>query len=254
MRLRTEGLSWDLDGRRIVDGVELAVDIGEVVGLIGPNGSGKSSLLRLLAGLRRPTSGDVLLDGRSLASLSRRQAARRIAFVEQAAVTDQNPTVAEVVELGRTPHRRSWAGASSRDRAVLERVARQTEIEPLLNTPYGRLSGGERQRVQIARGFAQEPEVMILDEPTNHLDIKYQLSLLGLVRALVRDTSAAAIVALHDLNLAAMYCDRIIVLRDGAVTEAGPPAHTITESMLSEVFGVRSRVRHDDGVYVRLSE
>ena len=223
MILQARDLGWDVGRRTVLDGVDMSVSHGEVVGLIGPNGSGKSSLLRLLAGLRRPSRGGVRLDGVDLRSVTRRDAARRIAFVEQTAVTDQNPTVADVLDLGRTPHRRSWSAGSSRDRRVIDKVASETDIEALLGERYGSLSGGERQRVQIARAFVQEPEVMILDEPTNHLDVKYQLSLLDLVATHVRRTSAAAVVALHDLNLAATYCDRIVVHPHGFVVDDAPP-------------------------------
>ena len=252
MTLQTVGLGWDAGGRTIVDDVDVAFEPGEVVGLIGPNGSGKSSLLRLLTGIRRPTRGRVLLDGEDVCAMSRRRVAQRMAFVEQAAVTDQNPTVADVLELGRTPHRGLWAAGSARDRDVIAAVARETEIDGMLDASYRLLSGGERQRVQIARGFVQEPEVLILDEPTNHLDIKYQLSLLDLVVSRVRGSDVTAVIALHDLNLAAMYCDRVVVLTKGGVVADGPPAEVVTEGTIASVFGVRADVGDDDGVWVRV--
>ncbi|MGO3326423.1 ABC transporter ATP-binding protein [Gordonia sp. (in: high G+C Gram-positive bacteria)] len=252
MILRAEGVGWAVGGKTILHDIDLAVSTGEVVGLIGPNGSGKTSLLRLLAGLRRPSRGAVSLGDTRLDDLPRRTIAQRVAFVEQAAVTDQNPTVADVLELGRTPHRRTWAIGSARDRKIIETVARETEIYQMLGERYGSLSGGERQRVQIARAFVQEPQTMILDEPTNHLDIKYQLSLLELVSAHVRDTDASAVIALHDLNLATMFCDRIVVLAGGRVVGEGAPADTITESIIADVFGVRARIVDDGGVWVRV--
>lgn len=252
MILQAEGIGWAVGSKAILHDIDLAVSAGEVVGLIGPNGSGKTSLLRLLAGLRRPSRGTVSLAGSRLDDLPRRTIAQRVAFVEQAAVTDQNPTVADVLELGRTPHRRTWAFGSARDRKIIETVAQETEIDEMLGERYGALSGGERQRVQIARAFVQEPEVMILDEPTNHLDIKYQLSLLELVSTHVRDTDASAVIALHDLNLATMFCDRIVVLAGGRVVGEGAPADTITEKILDEVFGVQARIVDDDGVWVRV--
>ncbi|GAA4677911.1 ABC transporter ATP-binding protein [Gordonia humi] len=252
MILRADGVGWSAGRRTILSDVDLRVSPGEVVGLIGPNGSGKSSLLRLLAGLRRPATGTVFLDGTAIGSLPRRTVAQSVAFVEQAATTDQNPTVSDVLELGRTPHRRSWTVGSARDRKIIETVARETEIDGMLDEHYGSLSGGERQRVQIARAFVQEPQVMIFDEPTNHLDIKYQLSLMELVAAHVADTDASAIIALHDLNLATMFCDRIVVLSAGRVVGEGPPSQTITESMIGDVFGVQARIVDDDGVWVRV--
>lgn len=251
--LQAHDVGWDVGRRTILSGVDLAVSSGEIVGLIGPNGSGKSSLLRLLAGLRRPTRGTVSLDGVAIGAVPRRVVAQRIAFVEQAAVTDQNPTVLDVLELGRTPHRRSWAARSDRDVKIVETVAQDTEIDGMLGQQYNSLSGGERQRVQIARAFVQEPQIMLLDEPTNHLDVKYQLSLLELVATHVRRTGASAIIALHDLNLAGMFCDRVVVLADGRVTDEGTPSDTITAETIDAVFGVRARIIEDDGVWVRVS-
>ncbi|WOC13598.1 ABC transporter ATP-binding protein [Gordonia sp. MP11Mi] len=252
MMLQAQGVGWDIGGRTILEDIDLTVVPGEVVGLIGPNGSGKSSLLRLLAGLRKPSRGIVRLDETSIAKLRRRTVAQRVAFVEQTAATDQNPTVADVLELGRTPHRRTWAVGSAWDRQIVQTVARETEIDGMLDERYGSLSGGERQRVQIARAFVQEPEVMILDEPTNHLDIKYQLNLLELVSTHVQNTDASAIIAVHDLNLAAMFCDRIIVLAGGRVVGEGTPGDTITEKVIGDVFDVRARIVDDDGVWVRV--
>ncbi|MFM9378271.1 ABC transporter ATP-binding protein [Gordonia sp. VNK21] len=252
MSLHANGIGWDVGRRRIVDEVSLRAEPGTIIGLLGPNGSGKSSLLRVLAGLRPPARGTVLLDGTPLHSMSLRAVARRVAFVEQSVVTDQDPTVADVIDLGRTPHRRGWSGASAQDRRVLARVCEQTELTGLLTERYRTLSGGERQRVQIARAFAQEPTVMILDEPTNHLDIKYQLSLLELVTEHVRTAPAAAVIALHDLNLAAMFCDEVLVLEGGRVVAAGTPPATITAEAIDGVFGVHATVAEDDGLYVRL--
>lgn len=253
MIIRTCGVGWDIGGRTILHDIDVQVGAGEVVGLIGPNGSGKSSLLRLIAGLRAPTRGRVLLRADDLHRQSRREVARQVAFVEQAAVTDQNPTVRDVLELGRTPHRRAWAAGAKHDREVIARVARETELDGMLAHRYGSLSGGERQRVQIARGFVQEPRLLVLDEPTNHLDVKYQLSLLELVAGYVRRTAAGAVIAVHDMNLAAMYCDRIVVLSGGRVVAEGVPGETVTQETLARVFSVVADVSDDDaGRWVRL--
>ncbi len=254
MRIVAEGVGWGVGGETIVDGVSLSADAGETVGVLGPNGSGKSSLLRLLAGIRRPARGRVLLDETDLRGYSRRAVARRIALVEQAVTTDQNPTVRDVIDLGRVPHRSAWSGSSAGDDATLTRVARETDLEEHLERRYSTLSGGERQRVQIARAFAQEPDVMILDEPTNHLDIRHQLGLLVLVRRLVRDSSATAIMALHDLNLAAMFCDRLLILDSGRLAASGTPPEVVTAETIRSVFGVQATVTVDDaGIHVRLA-
>ncbi|GGP95954.1 ABC transporter ATP-binding protein [Streptomyces griseomycini] len=236
--LRAERVTRCADGRLILDGVGLVPRPGSTVGLLGPNGSGKSTLLRLLAGLLTPTAGIVTLDGTPLADLPRRTVARRLAVVEQQADTQVALTVLDVVRLGRVPHRRAFAPASADDeRAVRDALAR-TGLTDRADQPWHTLSGGERQRVQIARALAQEPRELLLDEPTNHLDIRHQLALLTLVAGLPLTT----VVALHDLNLAAMHCDRVVVLSGGRVVAAGPVGEVLTERLIADVYGVRAAV------------
>ncbi|MGW4733296.1 ABC transporter ATP-binding protein [Streptomyces shenzhenensis] len=241
--LRAERVARRADGRIIVDGVTLAPRPGETIGLLGPNGSGKSTLLRLLAGVLAPTAGVVTLDGRPLARVGRRATARRIATVEQHVHTQTELTVRDVVALGRIPHRRAWAAASADDaRAVTDALARAGLTERA-DQSWHTLSGGERQRAQIARALAQEPRELLLDEPTNHLDIQHQLDLLDLVAGLPVTT----VMALHDLNLAAMYCDRLLVLRDGRAVAEGTPATVLTPALIDRVYGVRAEVTQHPG-------
>ena len=242
----TEGLHADrvsrrTDGRLILDGVTLAPEPGSTVGLLGPNGSGKSTLLRLLAGLLAPTAGVVTLDGTPLAARPRREVARRLAVVEQQADTQVELTVHDVVRLGRVPHRRVWTPASPHDEQAVTAALERTRLTDRATQPWHTLSGGERQRVQIARALAQEPRELLLDEPTNHLDIHHQLDLLNLVTGLPVTT----VVALHDLNLAAMYCDRLVVLHEGRVRAAGTPEDVLTEQLIADVYGVRAEVGRD---------
>ena len=247
MSLDADGVTWSVRGRTIVRGVDLAAVPGEMTGILGPNGSGKSTLLRVLTGLVRPDDGVVRLDGEDIRGIPRRRFARRVAFVEQSVVTDQNPTVREVIELGRIPHRAAWAGPRDDDDAVT-RAAATTGLGSRLDQRYGTLSGGERQRVQIARALAQEPAVLVLDEPTNHLDIRHQLDLLRLVRG----TGATVITALHDLNLAAAYCDRLVILESGTLVASGAPHEVLTEELIRRVYGVHAEVSRDDrGVHIR---
>jgi len=229
------------DGRLILDGVVLAPETGSTVGLLGPNGSGKSTLLRLLAGLLAPTAGVVTLDGTPLAALPRREIARRLAVVEQQVDTQVELTALDVVRLGRIPHRRAWTPASAQDERAVRSALERTGLTDRADQPWHTLSGGERQRVQIARALAQEPRELLLDEPTNHLDIHHQLDLLDLVTALPVTT----VVALHDLNLAAMYCDQVVVLSTGRVVAAGTPGAVLTESLIAEVYGVRAAVTEE---------
>lgn len=243
MSLTAQRVSWAVRNKLIVDGVDIAVATGSTVGLLGPNGSGKSSLLRLLAGLRPCSSGVVRLDDSDVATMSRRSLARRLAVVDQEATTDQDPTVRDVVELGRLPHRTAWSPTTARDNLAVESAAATTGVANLFERRYSTLSGGERQRVQIARALAQEPTELLLDEPTNHLDIRHQLELLELVAA----TDTTTVMALHDLNLAATYCQELVVLHHGRVHIAGPPAAVLTPAVIAEVYEVEAIVELENG-------
>ncbi|WP_030377080.1 MULTISPECIES: ABC transporter ATP-binding protein [unclassified Streptomyces] len=245
---RTEGLAAEratrrTDGRLLVDGVTLTLRPAETVGLLGPNGSGKSTLLRLLAGVLAPTAGVVTLDGRELSRAGRRAVARRIATVEQHAHTQTELTVREVVALGRIPHRRAWTTPTAADARAVTEALERTGLTGRAAQSWHTLSGGERQRAQIARALAQEPRELLLDEPTNHLDIQHQLDLLDLVAGLPVTT----VIALHDLNLAAMYCDRLLVLEEGRAVAEGTPGEVLTPALIERVYGVRAEVREGPG-------
>ena len=222
----------------IVDGITLEAAPGGVLGVLGPNGSGKSSLLRLLCGLRRVRSGVVLLDGSDIAKSSRAAVARRVALVEQHAATEAPVTVLDVVRLGRTPHRGPLSPWTQRDDHAVDAALRQVGLTERGAQAWHTLSGGERQRTQIARALAQCPTELLLDEPTNHLDIRHQLELLALLGRL----PATCIVALHDLNLAAMFCDRLALLDAGRVVAAGTPEEVLTEERIAAVYGVQAQI------------
>ncbi|MER6691601.1 ABC transporter ATP-binding protein [Streptomyces minutiscleroticus] len=241
--MRAERVGRRTGGRLIVDGVTLAPRTGETVGLLGPNGSGKSTLLRLLAGVLAPSAGVVTLDGLPLPRVGRRATARRVAAVEQHAHTQTELTVRDVVALGRIPHRRPWSAASAADARAVALALDRTGLTDRAGQSWHTLSGGERQRAQIARALAQEPRELLLDEPTNHLDIQHQLDLLDLVAGLPVTT----VIALHDLNLAAMYCDRLLVLRAGRAVAEGTPAEVLTPDLIERVYGVRAEVTHGPG-------
>ncbi|GAS94073.1 ABC transporter ATP-binding protein [Mycolicibacterium canariasense] len=242
MSLRALEVGWTRSGQVVLVGVTVDPEPGSTLGLLGPNGSGKSSLLRLLAGVDRPDSGLVTLDGVVLDRLSRRAIARRVAMVGQHADTDLHITVREVVRLGRIPHTGPIGAARDTDHAVREALV-ATGLTDMAGRHWHTLSGGERQRVQIARALAQQPGELLLDEPTNHLDIAHQLDILALVRAL----DVTTVVALHDLNLAAMFCDQLIVLSGGRVVAAGPPAEVLTERLVAAVYRVDCRITVEQG-------
>ncbi|MEV5884724.1 ABC transporter ATP-binding protein [Streptomyces sp. NPDC052020] len=236
--LVVDGVTLTAGARRLVRDVSLTARPGEVIGLVGPNGSGKSTLLRAVYRVLRPHDGQVRVDGRDAWSLPVRRLARTVAAVVQEPGADVDLTVREVVAMGRTPHKRLLDGDTPEDAALIESALGAVDATGLADRSFDRLSGGERQRVLIARALAQQPSLLVLDEPTNHLDIRHQLEVLGTLRRL----PATVLVALHDLNLAAYYCDRLYVLRDGGVTASGPPGEVLTPRLLAEVYGVASEV------------
>ncbi|WP_327328911.1 MULTISPECIES: ABC transporter ATP-binding protein [unclassified Streptomyces] len=236
--LRAERITREAGGRIVLDGVSIAPPSGATVGLLGPNGSGKTTLLRVMAGVLTPGSGVVTLDGRTLAETGRRAVARRVAVVDQHADTLVDLSVLDVVRLGRIPHRRAWSASGPEDEAAVHEALARTGLAGRALQSWHTLSGGERQRVQIARALAQQPRELLLDEPTNHLDIQHQLELLSLVAAL----PVTAVVALHDLNLAAMFCDRVTFMKDGRVVAGGTPSEVITEELIADVYRVRAVV------------
>jgi len=238
MSLSAERVTWRIGGRTIVDNVSLDVRPGETLGLLGPNGSGKTSLLRLLAGLRQPQAGRIMVEGMDLSTTPRRVIAKRVAFVEQHATTNANLKVIDVVKLGRFPHQSLFSNWSSVDQDAVESALGSAGIAGMRDALWQNLSGGEKQRVQIARALAQSPSELILDEPTNHLDIHHQIGLLRLVKEL----PVTSIIALHDLNHAAMFCDRLLVMRAGKVVATGSPDEVLTEHLLQEVFAVKARI------------
>ncbi|WP_277962154.1 ABC transporter ATP-binding protein [Pseudomonas sp. RIT-To-2] len=238
MSLRADQVGWSAAGQMIIGDISLTVPERGTLGLIGPNGSGKSTLLRLLAGLRPPAHGSVSLDSRPLHQWPRKAIARRVAMVEQHAGTEVEVRVQDIVRLGRTPHRGALTPWTTEDQRIVDQVLAQTGLAPLRERFWHSLSGGERQRTQIARALAQCPSELLLDEPTNHLDIQHQLQLLQLINTL----PVTCVMALHDLNLAAMYCDRLVMLHQGRVVADGSPEHVLTAPLIAHVYGVRAEV------------
>ncbi|WP_439214184.1 ABC transporter ATP-binding protein [Duffyella gerundensis] len=238
MSISARNISWRIGKKLIVDDVSLSVSQGQTLGLLGPNGSGKSSLLRILAGLRRPDSGSVLLDDADIARMGKKQVARRVAFVEQHGATDANIRVEDVVKLGRTPHHSPFSSWTVADDRIVTEALERVEMADRRSQGWQSLSGGERQRVHIARALAQSPVEILLDEPTNHLDIHHQIQLMRLISTL----PVTSIVALHDLNHAAMFCDSLIIMQHGRIVASGTPEEVLTESLLMDVFQVEARV------------
>ena len=235
-RLVAHGVCVDLSGTRIVSDVTIDVPRGSFVALVGPNGSGKTTLLRALHRALRPVDGIVAVDGDDLWALAPAEAARRIAVVAQENPTGFDFTASEVAAMGRIPHKRGFAGDSEEDRRLVAESLEVLGLSDLAHRPFTEMSGGERQRTLIARALVQESAVLLLDEPTNHLDIHYQLDVLHRVRELGLTTAAA----LHDINLAAAWCDHVYVLDRGRVVAGGPPREALTAERISDVFRVRA--------------
>ncbi|AZP22601.1 ABC transporter ATP-binding protein [Streptomyces aquilus] len=246
MRLDIDDVTVEAAGIRLVEDVRLAVDSGAFVGLVGPNGSGKSTLLRCVYRALRPAGGAVRLDGDDLHAMEPRAVARQLAALPQESSAEFDFTVAEVVAMGRLPHRNRTA---AEDRALCAQAMRRTGVTHLADRGFLALSGGEKQRVLIARALAQQPKVLVLDEPTNHLDIAHQLDVLSLVRG----SGLTVLAALHDLNLAAAHCDVLHVIAGGRIVASGTPHDVLRPALLAEVFGVRAHpVRHPETGAVQL--
>jgi iron complex transport system ATP-binding protein len=243
--LAAEDLRFDYGRGPVLRGVGLAVAPGEIVGVIGPNGSGKTTLVRLLAGVLRPAGGRVTLAGRPLDALSRRDVARRLAVVPQDSAVEFPFTALEVVLMGRAPHLPPLAFPRARDLDVARRAMGALDVGALEGRALAELSGGERQRVLLARALAQEPAVLLLDEPTTHLDLRHQTGIYDTVRERVRRDGMAVLSVLHDLNLAALYCDRLLLLAGGRIAAGGTPGEVLVAPLLEAAYGVPVHVaRH----------
>jgi iron complex transport system ATP-binding protein len=229
----------------LVDGVSFAVERGEWLSLLGPNGAGKTTLLRALVGIVA-ADGEVELDGRSLSSLGRRDAARLVALVPQTPIIPLAMSVAEYVLLGRTPHLPVLGSEGADDRSAAARALRRLELEPFADRALGSLSGGELQRAVIARALAQGAPILLLDEPTSALDIGHQQQVLELVEQLRAEEGLTVIAAMHDLTLAAQYGDRILLVDRGQVVAEGPARTVLTSDRIAALYGARVRVL-DDG-------
>jgi iron complex transport system ATP-binding protein len=233
MSLELRDLSVDIAGRRIVTGIGFTVPDGTFTGLLGPNGSGKSTVLKAIYRAHRPAAGQVLLDGQDLLTLRPRDAARRIAVVAQEFTLEFDFTVAELVMIGRTPHKRPFDRDDDTDRAITAQAIERAGCQHLAHRGFNTLSGGEKQRVLIAQALAQGADHLILDEPTSHLDIRYQVEILELVAGL----GITVLAAIHDISLAALFCDTVQLLADGQLVTGGPPGQVLTAATVRAAYG-----------------
>ena len=241
MILEARNIAVERGGRRILDAVSLRVEPGQFTALIGPNGSGKSTLLKALCGLWPVAQGDVLFGEQPMEQMPRRETAKRIAFVPQETRIDFAFSVAEIVGMGRHPHRGRFAPETAVDRATVDAALKRCDVADLRTRDANTLSAGERQRVLIARSLAAQPEVILLDEPTASLDIEHAIGILDLCRELARDGHAVA-VAIHDLNSVARYADVVALIDRGRIVNLGAAADVLNPAAFERVFGVRAEV------------
>ena len=236
-----QSLSFNVDATRLLDQVDVRAERGQFVGLIGPNGAGKSTLLRAISNVLSYQEGTVSLHGEELRSMSAKRVAELLALVPQIAPYTQGFTVFELVLMGRYPHLGRFQVEGPTDDRIARDAMRLTETESFSSRTIETLSGGERQRVFLARAVAQQPQVLLLDEPTSNLDVLHQLKILTLVERLVED-GLTAVAAIHDLNLAARFCDRLVLLAGGRVVTEGSAQEVLTPETIESAFGVKSAI------------
>lgn len=241
MKLEAKDIEAVLGGTPILRGVSLEVDHNDFVGIIGPNGSGKSTLLKCIYRVLKPQAGIVRLDGTDIRELSYKKSAQTIAVLAQHNYYNFEFSVQDVVLMGRSPHKRTMERDNAQDYAIVAQALETVGMADMAKRSFSTLSGGEQQRVILARALAQQTPCLILDEPTNHLDIKYQLQLLDIVKGLNR----TVISAIHDLNIAAMYCTWLVVMKDGKVITQGTPRQVLTPELIREVYEVEATVSTD---------
>ena len=248
MRLEAKDIEAVLGGSPILRGVSLEVEPREFVGIIGPNGSGKSTLLKCIYRVLKPQAGVVRLDGTDLKDMSYRKSAQAIAVLAQHNYYNFEFSVQDVVLMGRAPHKRAMERDNAEDYAIVAQALETVGMSAMAKRSFSTLSGGEQQRVILARALAQQTPCLILDEPTNHLDITYQLELMDIVQGLGR----TVIAAIHDLNIAAMYCTRLFVMQNGQLAAAGTPEQVLTPELIYQVYGVRAKVFRDETGILRI--
>lgn len=236
--LTTENLSWGVDNKIILNKLSFSISQGEFVGVIGPNGAGKSSLLRCLYGKNIPSSGNIDFNHTPLSSYNRKALAKKIAVVLQEPPTHFELSVLDVIRMGLIPNKNLLSFDTEDDFSAIIDAATKVDLLDKLKQPFNALSGGEKQRAMIARAILQSPQLLLMDEPTNHLDIRHQIEVLDLAASM----GITVMVSIHDLNLAAAYCDRLILLDEGKIIADGTPEQVLTKEILQQVFKVSALV------------
>lgn len=242
IKLEAEKLSLAYGHNIVVKELTFQALPGEMLGLIGPNGSGKSTVIKALSHVIYPHSGKILVDGKDIARIPRPELARLVGVVPQMPLLPSTFTAFEIVLMGRNPHLGLFQAEGARDMAISWQAMGRTNTQSLAERKVGELSGGEIQRLVIARVLAQQPQAILLDEPTSNLDINHQVEILDLIKNLCREDNQTVVITLHDLNLAAQYCDRLIMLNRGQLHAQGTPAEVISSKNIEEVYGAEGCV------------
>ncbi|HNZ05308.1 MAG TPA: ABC transporter ATP-binding protein [Methanothrix soehngenii] len=242
VNITIKSLTFGYNGSMILDDLNLVVEDSEVLGLVGPNGSGKTTLIKCIDKILKP-KGSILIDGRDIDTVSRTDLAKRLGYVPQSSSTPLATTVFDTVLMGRRPHI-SWRVSDS-DLDKVADILGLLHLEYLAMRDFSQLSGGQKQKVLIARALAQEPEVLLLDEPTSSLDMKHQLEVMETISSLVKEKKISAVMALHDLNLASMFVDKLAILKGGKIYAAGEPIDLLNAKNIRDVYGVEAVVMNN---------
>ncbi|NMP31732.1 ABC transporter ATP-binding protein [Thalassotalea sp. M1531] len=238
-QLSVTNLWWLANRQNILENISFSIEPGEFVGLLGPNGAGKSSLLRCIYRYIEPSKGQIEYSGKSIWQISQQEYAKQLAVVLQETPSHFNLSVSDVVSLGLLPNTSIWHRTSEKEKYLVEQAIEKVSMSEKKCQAFEQLSGGEKQRVLIARAIVQQPQLLIMDEPTSHLDIKYQIQIIELAKSL----GITVLASFHDLNLASVFCDRLLVLNQGRLVANGTPNDVIDCALLHEVFGVNSDIK-----------
>lgn len=238
IKLETRGITYSIDGKIIIDGIDISVKEGELVGIVGPNGCGKSTLLKNIYKVFTPDSGAAFIDGEDLSKLSNRKTAKKMSVMQQENIVDFDMTVYDMVMLGRFAHQKLFSGSTEEDRTIVNEYIKEVGLSGYENRHFLSLSGGEKQRTLLARALSQKASLILLDEPTNHLDIGYQYQIMNILKR----QSLTILCCVHDLNIASAYCDRIILMKNKKIFDVGSPKEMLTRENIRALFDIDTMI------------
>ncbi|MDO4763214.1 MAG: ABC transporter ATP-binding protein [Flavobacteriaceae bacterium] len=242
-KLKVQNINFGIGNTKILKEVSFEVEKNSFVGIIGPNGSGKSTTLKCIYGVNKPKGGEILFEGEKLLSMPSKERAKKIAVLAQESGGQFDFTVGQVVEMGRYPHKKTLENYSKEDEEIIENVLEKMKLQDYKERSFNTLSGGEKQRVLIARLLIQQSDFIILDEPTNHLDIGHQIDIMNTIKGM----GVTVLAAIHDMNMAALYCDKVILMKKGEVLKQGSVEEVLTPDMLKTLFNVNAEIHDFNG-------